>query len=54
MQESGFIIPVGEDIKDKFTELAYLEKSIGQTGKRAIAPLVQRSDRDLWQLYLLT
>lgn len=54
MQESGFSVPVGDDVKAKFAELAYLEKSIGHIGKLAIAPLVQRSDRDLWQLYLLS
>jgi len=54
MQESGFNIPVGDDIKEKFTELSYLEKSLGQTGKLAIAPLIQKSDSDLWQLKLLS
>jgi len=54
MQESGFNIPVGDDVKEKFAELSYLEKSIGQTGKLAIAPLIQKSDSDLWQLQLLS
>ncbi len=54
MRESGFDIPVGDDIKAKFAELSYLEKSLGQTGKLAIAPLIHKSDSDLWQLKILT
>jgi RsiW-degrading membrane proteinase PrsW (M82 family) len=54
MQESGFKIPRDREIEDKIRELNYLEKSIGQTGKRAIAPLVQKSARDMWQIYLLS
>ncbi len=54
MQESGFKIPKDREIEDKIAELNFLEKSIGQTGKRAIAPLVQKSARDMWQLYLLS
>jgi hypothetical protein len=53
MQESGFKVPLSNDIREKITELSYLEKSLGPTGKLAIMPLVQRSDSDLWQLYLL-
>jgi len=54
MQECGFKIPVDETVREKIVELDYLEKSIGQTGKRAIAPLVQKSARDMWQIYLLS
>ena len=54
MQESGFKIPKDREMEDKITELNFLERSIGQTGKRAIAPLVQKSARDMWQLYLLS
>ncbi len=45
--------PLQEDIKDKLNELKYLEKSIGSTGKLAIAPIFTMSSKDLWQLYIL-
>ncbi len=54
MQESGFKIPKDREMEDKIAELNFLERSIGQTGKRAVAPLVQKSARDLWQLYLIS
>jgi len=54
MQETGFKVPKDREVEDKIAELNFLEKSIGQTGKRAIAPLVQKSARDMWQLYLLS
>jgi hypothetical protein len=53
MQESGFKVPKDREVEAKIAELNYLERSIGQTGKMAIAPLVQKSARDMWQLYLL-
>jgi len=34
-------------------ELAYLESSIGRAGMRAVAPLLPRSSRDLWELNVL-
>ena len=53
MQEAGFRIPLDPEIKEKFAELKYLEKSIGTTGKLAISPILHISTHDLWQLYLL-
>jgi len=53
LKESGFPVVLDQDIKDKFNELKYLEKSIGKTGKLAISPIMHTSTRDLWQLYLL-
>ncbi|MCK5032052.1 MAG: PrsW family intramembrane metalloprotease [Calditrichia bacterium] len=53
LKESGFPVMLDQEIKDKFTELQYLEKSIGKTGKLAISPILHTSTRDLWQLYLL-
>lgn len=53
MRESGFNPPVGEDIKEKFKELKYLEKSIGKTGQLAISPFLHTSSRDLWELHML-
>jgi hypothetical protein len=48
-------LPVEQDpeVPDKFRELAYLEKSIGKTGKLAIMPFLHQTDQDLWQLNMV-
>ncbi|MGH7599905.1 MAG: PrsW family intramembrane metalloprotease [bacterium] len=53
MRGAGFRMALDPEIKEKFTELKYLEKSIGKTGQLAIAPFLHTSSRDLWQLYML-
>ncbi|MFQ6113864.1 MAG: PrsW family glutamic-type intramembrane protease [bacterium] len=53
MRQTGFKVTTGPEIKAKFEELKYLEKSIGKTGKLAILPFLHTSSRDLWQLYML-
>lgn len=53
LNESGFSPPPEPEIKAKFGELAFLEKSIGKTGKLALQPLLNLKDRDIWQLYML-
>jgi RsiW-degrading membrane proteinase PrsW (M82 family) len=53
MRKSGFDIPKDPEIKEKFTELTFLEKSIGVTGKMAIAPILHTGSRTLWQLQLI-
>ena len=53
MRESGFEVPVDEATREKFTELRYLESSIGRTGLVALRPLLHMSHKDLWQLYML-
>lgn len=40
-------------ILEKLTEFKFLEKSIGKTGKLALAPFIRTDERDLWQLYML-
>ena len=52
-REAGFDVPVDEATREKFAELGYLEKSVGRTGLLAMHPVLARSRRDLWQLYLL-
>jgi RsiW-degrading membrane proteinase PrsW (M82 family) len=52
MREAGFREEPGEEIREKFSEMKFLEKSIGATGKIAIAPILHTTSRDLWQLYL--
>jgi RsiW-degrading membrane proteinase PrsW (M82 family) len=53
MRESGFEVPVDDETRAKFTELRYLEGSIGKTGLLAIHPMCHMSRQDLWQLYML-
>jgi hypothetical protein len=45
--------PADEETREKFTELRYLEKSIGVTGLRALRPVLKLRQRELWQLYML-
>lgn len=52
MHESGFANKTGEETKAKLEELKYLEGSIGTTGKLAIKPFMQMSQKDLWKFYL--
>jgi hypothetical protein len=53
MRENGFDVPVDEATREKFTEMRYLEKSIGVTGRKALQPMLHMSQKDLWQLYML-
>ena len=54
LRENGFESPpADEETRSKFTELRYLEKSIGATGLRALRPVLKLRQRDLWQLYML-
>jgi len=53
MIESGFAVKLDEATRSKFDELKFLEKSIGKTGKLALAPFLHVSGKDLWQLYML-
>ncbi len=50
-REHGFETNPEPDIREKFTELEYLEKSLGKTGMMAIKPFLHTTSRDLWQLY---
>ena len=53
MIESGFAATIDEATRSKFEELKFLEKSIGKTGKLALAPFLHVSGKELWQLYML-
>jgi protease PrsW len=53
MRSAGFDSPVGSDVREKFDELTYLQKSIGKTGLLALSPVLHMSNRDLWQIYML-
>lgn len=52
-REAGLEAPVGDDVRDRLTELRYLERSIGRTGLLAMKPVVRHDARALWQVYLL-
>lgn len=54
MRESGFANKTGEETKAKLEELKFLESSIGATGLLAIKPFLRMSQKDLWQLYMLS
>jgi RsiW-degrading membrane proteinase PrsW (M82 family) len=54
MRQSGFEVPPDPVVMEKFAELRSLAKSIGQTGKLALLPFLHTSDRELWQLHMLT
>ncbi len=53
MKETGFDLPPDPEIKAQFEELSFLEKHIGKTGILAIQPMLNISNTDLWQLYML-
>jgi RsiW-degrading membrane proteinase PrsW (M82 family) len=53
MREAGFAVPDDPGIRERLEELAFLEKSVGPTGRLAIAPILPSSSRDLWQLYVV-
>ncbi len=53
MRENGFDVPVDAATREKFTEMRFLEESIGRTGLLAIQPMLHMSHKDLWQLYML-
>ena len=53
MQQNGFEIELDSDIKERLDELKYLEKSIGKTGKRALAAVYRADPKELWQIFML-
>ncbi|HLF55617.1 MAG TPA: PrsW family glutamic-type intramembrane protease [Thermoanaerobaculia bacterium] len=53
LQEAGLEPPADPQIGERLRELAILQKSIGTTGRLALAPLVNTGSREIWQLRLL-
>jgi protease PrsW len=53
LREAGFEPAPDPSVRDTFTEVRYLEKSIGTTGMLALNPFIHTSTRDLWQLNML-
>jgi RsiW-degrading membrane proteinase PrsW (M82 family) len=52
-RQSGFALPTDPEIEERFTELRYLERTIGATGLLALKPIFHMNDRDLWQYNML-
>ena len=53
MREAGFPVTLDAADRAKLDELTFLERSIGATGKLAMAPFLRTSSRDLWQIYMM-
>jgi len=53
MRDAGFEVGTDPELKEKFQELRFLDKSIGKTGILALRPFLHASTHDLWQLYVL-
>ena len=53
MREAGFAVPLDDADRAKLEELDFLDRSIGPTGKLALAPFLRTSSRDLWQIYMM-
>ena len=53
LRENGFEAGVDESTRAKFTEMNFLEGSIGRTGLLAIQPMLHMTHKDLWQMYML-
>ncbi len=49
----GRLAPEDPEIAAKFKEIDFLVRSIGRTGRLALAPVLQARSRDLWQIYML-
>jgi RsiW-degrading membrane proteinase PrsW (M82 family) len=50
---AGVPLPAHPEVRSRFAEMRFLERSIGPTGLLAIMPLRRTSSRDLWQLHML-
>jgi RsiW-degrading membrane proteinase PrsW (M82 family) len=53
LQEAGFTPAPDPLIADRLKELSYLERSIGATGRLALAPFLRRSSREEWGVQML-
>lgn len=52
MRKAGFNLPPDRDFDERFAELRHLERLVGPTARRALAPVLNLSDRDVWQLQI--
>lgn len=51
-REAGLELPADPEVQDQLRELRFLERSIGATGRLAIAPFLP-GGRDLWQIRMV-
>lgn len=52
-QQAGIVIPRDPELESKIAEMAFLEKSIGRTGRLAIKPFLKSGSRENFQITLL-
>ena len=53
-REAGIELPMTDEIRSNLTELLFLEKSVGATGRLALEPFLRTGRQDIWQLHMLT
>jgi len=53
LKEAGLQPPPDPEVPARLDELEILERNLGTTGRLALSPLLNFTDRDLWQLRLL-
>ncbi len=53
LREAGLPVHKDSETAAKLREMQYLKTAIGRTGLLALAPILRRSSRDLWELQLL-
>ena len=52
-REQGIDINIGDEIKNKLTEMHKLERHIGRAGLRTLRPHLQFTAKDMWEIHLL-
>jgi protease PrsW len=53
MRRHGYDAAPGPDVADKLREIAFLERSLGPTGRLALLPFLGRGRREAWEGHLL-
>jgi len=53
MRKAGFKAVPDRDFNERVAEVRFLERAIGPTALRALSPILNLTDRDLWQVQLL-
>jgi RsiW-degrading membrane proteinase PrsW (M82 family) len=53
-REAGMKVPPDELILANLEELRFLNRSVGPTGRLALAPFLNMTNRELWQLHMLS
>jgi protease PrsW len=51
---AGISLPPDDRVRANLKELEYLSASVGRTGRLAVAPFLNMTHRELWQLYMLS